>query len=159
MILLMISGNNYEHEDRRVPPLDEPQEPLHYHQNDDVLLPKKRRKRGNSNLDHQAPGTRLVSYQFSQKHSQLKASQSTLRKHAPRAKRGPTHPFRSASPESEVNEPQRPPTGEELRLVSSDLEDCEEIWIGELSEYMLQTQKRQNQVAEWFEANTVVGKA
>jgi DNA helicase INO80 len=50
-------------------------------------------------------------------------------------------------------------TDEELRLASSDLEDCEEVWIGELSDYMLETQKRQNQVADWFEASIVVSRS
>lgn len=50
-------------------------------------------------------------------------------------------------------------TDEELRLASSDLEDCEEVWIGELGDYMLETQKRQNQVADWFEASIVVSRS
>lgn len=50
-------------------------------------------------------------------------------------------------------------TDEELRLTSSDLEDCEEVWIGELSDYMLETQKRQNQVADWFESSIVVSRS
>jgi DNA helicase INO80 len=51
-----------------------------------------------------------------------------------------------------MNEPElkieeyRVQTEEERRLASSDLDDCEEIWIGEISEYMLETQKRQKQV-------------
>jgi DNA helicase INO80 len=45
---------------------------------------------------------------------------------------------------------------EELRLASSDLEDCEEVWIGELSEYMLETHKRQKQVQVWFDASVLV---
>lgn len=48
------------------------------------------------------------------------------------------------------------PTEEERRLASSDLEDCEEIWIGELSEYVLETHKRQKQVELWFEASVLV---
>jgi hypothetical protein len=48
---------------------------------------------------------------------------------------------------------------EELRLASSDLEDCEDVWIGELSDYMLETQKRQNHVADWFEASIVVSRS
>jgi chromatin-remodeling ATPase INO80 len=58
-------------------------------------------------------------------------------------------------PES-ANEGRRLPTVEELRLASSDLEDCEEVWIGELGEYMLETQKRQKQVEVWFEASVLV---
>lgn len=48
------------------------------------------------------------------------------------------------------------PTQEELRLTSSDLEDCEEVWIGELSEYIMETHKRQKQVEIWFEASVLV---
>jgi len=36
------------------------------------------------------------------------------------------------------------------------LEDCEEVWIGELSEYMLETHKRQKQVQVWFDASVLV---
>lgn len=39
---------------------------------------------------------------------------------------------------------------EEARLASSDLEDCEEVWLAELSDYILETKKRQNQVAQYF---------
>ena len=52
--------------------------------------------------------------------------------------------------------PPRVPTEEELRLASSDLSDCEEVWIQELSEYYLETQKRQRQVEMWFEDSCVV---
>ncbi|KAH8120417.1 SNF2 family N-terminal domain-containing protein [Phellopilus nigrolimitatus] len=44
---------------------------------------------------------------------------------------------------------------EELRLASSDLDDCEEIWIQEMSYYCLETQKRQRQVELWFEDSCV----
>ncbi|KAJ7597201.1 SNF2 family DNA-dependent ATPase [Mycena floridula] len=39
---------------------------------------------------------------------------------------------------------------EAQRLASSDLEDCEEVWIGELSEYIMDSQKRLKQVEQWF---------
>ena len=52
--------------------------------------------------------------------------------------------------------PPREPTEEELRLGSSDLSDCEEVWIQELSHYYLETQKRQRQVELWFEDSCVV---
>jgi hypothetical protein len=45
---------------------------------------------------------------------------------------------------------------EQRRLASSDLEDCEEVWIGEVDEYILDTQKRRNQVEAWFEASVLV---
>ena len=48
------------------------------------------------------------------------------------------------------------PTAEELRLASSDLEDCQEIWFQELGEYVLETQKRNRQVDGWFIDSCVV---
>ena len=84
-------------------------------------------------------------------------NQSTLRRPIARGKHTPVHSFRSTSPTSEASEHRRrPPTEDERRLISSDLEDCEEIWIGELSEYMLETRKRQNQVTDWFETTITV---
>ena len=47
-------------------------------------------------------------------------------------------------------EPMHEPTEEELRLMSSDLSDCEDLWIQELSNYVLDTQKRQKEVERWF---------
>ena len=55
-----------------------------------------------------------------------------------------------------IEAPPPEPTEEELRLASSDLSDCEEIWIQELSFYLLETQKRQRQVEMWFEDSCVV---
>ena len=48
---------------------------------------------------------------------------------------------------------------EERRLVSSDLSDCEEVWIGDLSDYIMETHKRQRQVESWFEASILVSNA
>jgi len=50
---------------------------------------------------------------------------------------------------------QEPPGGDS-RLESSDLEDCQEVWIDELDDYILETQKRQSQVAQYFWANIIV---
>ncbi|EIN14169.1 hypothetical protein PUNSTDRAFT_117740 [Punctularia strigosozonata HHB-11173 SS5] len=47
------------------------------------------------------------------------------------------------------------PTEEERRLASSDLDDCEEVWLGELADYMVETRKRQKQVGTWFEISCV----
>lgn len=49
-------------------------------------------------------------------------------------------------------------TEEERRLASSDLDDCEEVWIGDLSEYMLDTQKRMNSVENWFNVSVLVSR-
>ena len=48
------------------------------------------------------------------------------------------------------------PSQAEMRLASSDLEDCREIWEAELQDYILETQKRQRQVEMWFEDSCVV---
>ena len=45
---------------------------------------------------------------------------------------------------------------EETRLASSDLEDCQEVWLPELGDYILETKKRQNQVAQYFWASILV---
>ncbi|KAF8167976.1 SNF2 family DNA-dependent ATPase [Crassisporium funariophilum] len=44
-------------------------------------------------------------------------------------------------------------SGDDHKLESSDLEDCREVWIGELGDYVLETKKRQNQVAQYFWAS------
>ncbi|KAJ6575249.1 SNF2 family N-terminal domain-containing protein [Mycena capillaripes] len=44
---------------------------------------------------------------------------------------------------------------DEAQLASSDLEDCEEVWVEELSGYILETKKRQNEVEKWFEASVL----
>jgi len=51
--------------------------------------------------------------------------------------------------------PNKPPNDDTL-LASSDLEDCREVWIGELSDYILETKKRQNQVAQYFWSTILV---
>ena len=48
------------------------------------------------------------------------------------------------------------PSGGDSRLESSDLEDCQEVWIDELDDYILETQKRQTHVAQYFWANILV---
>ena len=62
-----------------------------------------------------------------------------------------TKPFQHYAPAEPA-----PPTEEELRLASSDLDDCGEIWIQELSDYVLETQKRNKQVDLWFMDSCVV---
>lgn len=41
-------------------------------------------------------------------------------------------------------------TEEERRLASSDLDDCPEVWQGELGNYIMETHKRQRQIDNWF---------
>ncbi|GLB36274.1 putative DNA-binding domain containing protein [Lyophyllum shimeji] len=125
-----------ESEDRRPVLADEGNEVVSYNHTEEDAVPRKRRRGGNPEFE--ASVTR----------------RSSLRKQPSRAKhlRDPS-PLNN-SPESAMNAvPEQFMTEEERRLASSDLEDCEELWIGELSEYMLETQKRQNQVADWFQAS------
>lgn len=48
------------------------------------------------------------------------------------------------------------PTIDDPALDSSDLEDCSEVWMGELSDYIVETQKRQSQVAQYFWTSILV---
>lgn len=41
-------------------------------------------------------------------------------------------------------------------LVSSDLDDCPEVWQGELGSYVLETHKRLRQVEAFFSSWTIV---
>lgn len=101
--------------------------------------PKKRRKTADDDADYQPPGSRRPG----------------LRRLPARNRQ-----FRTQSPMTEVTE--REPTGEryepteeDRRLVSSDLSDCEEVWLGELGNYMLETQKRKRLVEEYFAQSAV----
>lgn len=46
-------------------------------------------------------------------------------------------------------------TEEERRLASSDLSDCEELWIGDLGDYIIETHLRQRKVESWFNASVL----
>ncbi|KAF8640916.1 hypothetical protein AX17_000564 [Amanita inopinata Kibby_2008] len=94
---------------------------------------KKRRKGHDDDFDYKPPGQR----------------RAPTRKAAQRGKN-----VRAPSPNGACDRTNLPlKTEEEHRPVSSDLEDCKEVWIAELSDYILDTQKRQNQVEKWFEAS------
>ena len=41
-------------------------------------------------------------------------------------------------------------SAEEDNKVTSDLEDCQELWVAELGNYVIETHKRQKQVDAWF---------
>jgi chromatin-remodeling ATPase INO80 len=85
-------------------------------------------------------------------------SQTSLRKQAAKAKAGLTisPSGETSEPDIVIEQPLRPLTDEEMRLLSSDLEDCEEIWRGGMREYESETQQRRNQVADWFETSEMV---
>lgn len=65
----------------------------------------------------------------------------------------PGSPARPSLNEEVKPRPSKHPN-EEDRLASSDLSDCEEVWIAELSDYILETQKRFKQVEQWFNEST-----
>ncbi|KAF7339360.1 SNF2 family helicase ATPase [Mycena sanguinolenta] len=67
--------------------------------------------------------------------------------------------YKSASSEPATAEPKRVSSHyrslDGSQLVSSDLEDCEDVWAEELNDYVLETQKRQIEVEKWFEASVL----
>ncbi|KAG7099337.1 hypothetical protein E1B28_001194 [Marasmius oreades] len=98
---------------------------------------RKRRRNVKDDSDYRPPGQR----RSSRKSSQRAAKQLNNIDH---------HDY--TPPDEEGTFPRR--RVDDNRLVSSDLEDCEEIWIGELGEYILQTQRRFNQVEQFFYNST-----
>lgn len=48
-------------------------------------------------------------------------------------------------------------TEEEMRLTSSDLDDCPEIWMSEISDYILETRKRHREVEAFYKLTVIVG--
>ncbi|KAI0082175.1 hypothetical protein K474DRAFT_1655508 [Panus rudis PR-1116 ss-1] len=98
---------------------------------------KKRKITGDDDEDYRPPGIRTRRSQ----------RQAAARKVGGRSASVHTD---SAEPTPSVDD-QHETTEEELRLASSDLEDCPEIWKGELGNYILETHKRQRQVEEFFQ--------
>ena len=88
--------------------------------------------------------------------------QKTKRDHQPGLRRNPprSKAVRQETPSDSLDAfsavAEHHPMDDDRRLVSSDLSDCEEVWIGELSDYIIQTHKRQRQVESWFEASVLV---
>lgn len=131
-------GNYYPHHERE----EFPQGPTHtrpdsagayYKDGEDDLASKRRRKPTDEDSDYLPPVSKRPG----------------LRRNPPRSR-----VVRSRSPKVENGESLHP-TGEDGRLVSSDLSDCEEVWIAELSDYIMETHKRQLQVESWFEASVL----
>lgn len=87
----------------------------------------------------------------------LPAPKRNLRRNPPRGKTAESRAIRgtveSLTPEDELlikeYRPREPPE-EERRMVSSDLEDCPEIWQPELGNYVLDTHKRMRQIDAYF---------
>ncbi|KAJ7755386.1 hypothetical protein DFH07DRAFT_493948 [Mycena maculata] len=71
---------------------------------------------------------------------------------APAHRRSPSYSSSDAPPTVVKAEPEDDPSLDDHEALSSDLEDCEEVWIEELSDYIFETQKRQNEVERSFEA-------
>lgn len=44
-----------------------------------------------------------------------------------------------------------------MRLTSSDLGDCPEIWMSEISDYILETRKRHREVEAFYKLTVIVG--
>ncbi|PFH54596.1 hypothetical protein AMATHDRAFT_52228 [Amanita thiersii Skay4041] len=107
-------------------------EPREHRDAEEQSGPKRRRKVHNDDFDYKPPGQRRAAQKSSQRSKQVRAQ-------SPNGNTDKTHI--------------QPKTEDEQPFVSSDLDDCEEVWIAELGEYILETQKRQNQVERWFEAS------
>ncbi|OCH96546.1 hypothetical protein OBBRIDRAFT_815823 [Obba rivulosa] len=100
---------------------------------------RKKRKTMDDDEDYQPPGQKRVSIhtQPNRRYPTRNRQQRTLT---------PAESVDSEPPAEEFHEV----TEEDRRLVSSDLEDCEEVWMGELGNYVIETHKRQKQVDAWF---------
>ena len=119
---------------------------------DEDVAFRKRRRGLDEDTDYQPPGPRRVGAHFFVSPISDRFLFQTLRRYVPRGK--PSHAYSPplVGPDLKVENSE-----EDLRLVSSDLDDCPEVWIGELSDYVLETQKRQKQVEKWFESSILVG--
>jgi len=88
-------------------------------------------------------------------HLPLYTLQNGLRRNPPRGSRTQ---HRSASVVDDDSLPDdNPLTEEDLRLQSSDLEDCKEIWMAELGDYILETRKRHREVEAFYKLTVIVG--
>lgn len=85
-----------------------------------------------------------------------------VHKHASRRQPPRGRHVRAQSPPLDSPEPEntapvlREPTEGELRLASSDLSDCEDIWYTEIGYYTLETRRRRRMVEDFFENNIAV---
>ncbi|PCH33516.1 hypothetical protein WOLCODRAFT_135169 [Wolfiporia cocos MD-104 SS10] len=99
---------------------------------------KKKRKVADDDEDYQPPGQKRPSRRTSNRLRQQ-------RNHTPAAENADSEQLGDEYPEQ--NQAQ---TEEEARLTSTDLEDCEEVWLPEIGHYALETHKRFKQVDAWF---------
>ncbi|KAF8559204.1 hypothetical protein OG21DRAFT_707459 [Imleria badia] len=138
-------GGNYYPQRDLAPTSSVPPEPLdasvgaYYKEGESDHGSKKRRKAAADDPDYHPPATRRPG----------------LRRNPPRSKAA----RQEHSPSDNIDVfplvVEHHQTDQDRRLVSSDLSDCEEVWIGELSDYILETHKRQRQVESWFEASVL----
>ncbi|KAL0579121.1 putative DNA helicase ino80 [Marasmius crinis-equi] len=144
-------GTNRAHSPDEPPYQEDPR-----HEEEEQPTPRKRRKNAKDDTDYRPPGQRRVSGMLLSNLQQANIALQSSRKSSQRAAKqlnaeGTAHrdsPLRHHThPEDEVASSSRV---DDKHLLSSDLEDCEEIWIGDLSEYILQTQRRFNQVEQFF---------
>ncbi|KIM48080.1 hypothetical protein M413DRAFT_62469 [Hebeloma cylindrosporum] len=101
-------------------------------QEEEVAVASKRRRRGHQDSEYLP----------------TKGKRASQRKSLRRGKE--TRPLSPAPMNSNKSQGSDKPPDDDTLLASSDLEDCREVWIGELSDYILETKKRQNQVAQYF---------
>ncbi|KAF9452648.1 hypothetical protein P691DRAFT_696592 [Macrolepiota fuliginosa MF-IS2] len=104
-------------------------------------LSRKRRKNTNDDSSYTSATPRRVS------------PLGPPRKSSKRAKQMPPSPDPDANSNSYDVQPQ--PADDNPPLISSDLEDCEDLWKTELDEYTIYTKKRQQQIDKWFEASVI----
>ncbi|KAF6766320.1 DNA ATP-dependent helicase [Ephemerocybe angulata] len=103
--------------------------------NGDPAAWRKKRKNTHDDSDYQ-PGS-------SKRKSKGKRRMSTTGP-VDDADSGVSHPPKRSDPRAQ------PMDEDAARLASSDLEDCQDVWLAELGDYILETKKRQNQVAQYF---------
>lgn len=115
---------------------------------DDLPGSKKRRRAHNDDVDYKPPGQRRVRLFFPSEPIFLIPRQAS-RKVSQRTKPLPLHSLNS-------NTDRPPKIEDEPRLISSDLDESEDVWTAELRDYMLETQRRKKQVEKWFETNFLV---
>ena len=103
--------------------------------------------------EYQPPGTKRVRAHNLPFMSFAHYFQRTPRRNPPRGKQQDSR-VHSALDTPEVEPPpedyHHEPTEDERRAISSDLEDCPEIWQGELGSYILETRKRQKHIDAHF---------
>jgi chromatin-remodeling ATPase INO80 len=120
---------------------------------------RKRKAVDDDDADYNPRSARRVCYNqilpFVFAYPQLFVLQNGLRRNPPRGSRSQ---HRSASVIDDDSLPEDSHlTEEDLRLQSSDLEDCKEIWMAELGDYILETRKRYREVEAFYGLTVIVG--